>query len=679
MTGHRRSVTFTAMRPLQSAIVLLLIACAPATKPSPTPRTAPTAASAAPAAAKHDSVESERRGARAGSAGEATAGEARAPAAGGESRASSKLPPIPLATGALAPKVVYPAPEQLIQSRDSNFIFGSVGNGNAGLAIDGVPVKVYPNGSFLAYLALPRGERPAYDIVATLGADTARLTLPVRLLPPRPELSLDGPLVVDSSSVTPSGRLVLGADDLVRVSVRAPANASVRWVGAARASIPLVSALAPADSPVVAKLPATGIPARYIVDAERWAAAIPARALRDSSWLVMARGADTVRLPLAIVDSLPRSPVWAMLGADSLAPSDTDRVIKGRPVPGGTYKWLLMPGTVVQLTGWSGAFARVRLDEGLDVWVDSADTRVLPLGWSPPARVARNAQVVPDSAWVDLRIPMSSRPPFLVEEGDHSIALTLYGVTANTDIINYAFNDSLLKDVSWRQISAGRARYTLRLASEPYGYLAFWDGGSFVLRVRRPPPIDPEHPLKGLTIAVDPGHPPIGATGPTGLYEADAVLAVGEKVQEMLAKRGARVFMTRTTPAPVGLGDRPIMARRANANALVSIHLNALPDGVNPFRAQGTGAYFFHPQSEPLARSLQNGMVKSMGLPNLGVYYDNLALARTTWMPSVLCEGAFIMMPDQEAALRTSEFQAAYAAGIVEGLESYFRSLAHAR
>jgi N-acetylmuramoyl-L-alanine amidase len=280
---------------------------------------------------------------------------------------------------------------------------------------------------------------------------------------------------------------------------------------------------------------------------------------------------------------------------------------------------------------------------------------------------------------VDLRIPMSSRPPFLVEEGDHSIALTLYGVTANTDIINYAHNDSLVKDVSWRQLTAGRARYTLRLASEPYGYLAFWDGGAFVLRVRRPPSVDRDHPLKGLTISVDPGHTPIGATGPTGLYEADAVLAVGEKVREMLVKRGANVFMTRTTPAPVDLGERPVMARRANANALISIHLNALPDGVNPFRAHGTGAYFFHPQSEPLARALQNGMVKRMGLPNLGVNYDNLALARATWMPSVLCEGAFIIMPAQEAALRTEEFQAAYAKGIVDGIESYFRSMAAER
>lgn len=677
MTGRERSVSFTAMRPLQSAILLLgVIACAPAVKSSPAP--APPPSDRATAAAGDAQAEPIDAGAANGTIAP-TARPASHPVSHGSSVSSPAMPAIPLVTGALTPNVVYPSRNQLIQSRDSNFILGSVGNGKARLYIDGVPVKVHPNGSFLAYLALPPRSRPAYELVAVLGADTARLTQPIRLLPERPVLSLDGPLVVDSSSAAPSGRLVLGDDDPVRVSVRAPANARVRWTGRAGKTIELVSALAPADSPGVSGLPSTGIPARYTIDGDVFATEIASRMLRDSSHLVISRGADTVRLGLPAVDSLASGVVWAMLGADSLAPSDTDRVIKGRPIPGGTYKWLLMPGTVVRLTGWSGAFARVRLDEGLDVWVDSADTRVLPRGWAPPPRVAGNAQIVPDSGWVDLRIPMSSRPPFLVEEGDHSIALTLYGVTANTDIINYARNDSLVKDVSWRQLTAGRARYTLRLASEPYGYLAFWDGGSFVLRVRRPPAVDAEHPLEGLVIAVDPGHPPIGATGPTGLYEADAVLAVGEKVREMLVERGADVFMTRTTPAPVDLGERPVMARRANANALVSIHLNALPDGVNPFRSHGTGAYFFHAQSEPLARALQNGMVERMALPDLGVNYDNLALARATWMPSVLCEGAFIIMPATEAALRTSEFQAAYARGIVDGLESYFRSLAEQR
>ena len=36
-----------------------------------------------------------------------------------------------------------------------------------------------------------------------------------------------------------------------------------------------------------------------------------------------------------------------------------------------------------------------------------------------------------------------------------------------------------------------------------------------------------------------------------------------------------------------------------------------------------------------------------------------------TWMPSVLAEGAFLMFPDQEHALRTKEFQHLYALGVV--------------
>src|SRR5688572_6999224 len=47
------------------------------------------------------------------------------------------IPPMPLAQGPLEPKVVYPHQGSMIQSRDSNFILGSVGNGNATLTING--------------------------------------------------------------------------------------------------------------------------------------------------------------------------------------------------------------------------------------------------------------------------------------------------------------------------------------------------------------------------------------------------------------------------------------------------------------------------------------------------------------------------------------------------------------
>src|SRR5260370_1870758 len=115
--------------------------------------------------------------------------------------------------------------------------------------------------------------------------------------------------------------------------------------------------------------------------------------------------------------------------------------------------------------------------------------------------------------------------------------------------------------------------------------MGVWEGGNPVLRVRRPPVVGPGKPLRGVTIAVDPGHPPEGAQGPTGLREPEGTLAVGQRLRTILESRGAHVVMTRATPDSVPLYDRPVIARRADADAFVSIHLNAYPDGVNPLAA----------------------------------------------------------------------------------------------
>jgi N-acetylmuramoyl-L-alanine amidase len=321
----------------------------------------------------------------------------------------------------------------------------------------------------------------------------------------------------------------------------------------------------------------------------------------------------------------------------------------------------------------------VRLDASLDVWILAAEARYLEVGTSVPPRVARNARVAPADEWSDFVVPMSERAAHLVTEGDHTLSVVLYNTTSSSDVTRFVSNDSVIRMVTWEQEATDRLRFTLHLAERPFGYLAFWDDArsAFVVRVRRPPPIrDAGSPLRGLTIAVDPGHPPVGATGPTGLYEGDAVLAVGNRMRALLEQRGATVVMTRTTPEPVALAARPVMARRANVHALVSIHLNALPDGVNPFVANGTETYFLHPQAEPLARAVQRRMVARMGLRNNGVYSRTLALARPTWMPSILAEGAYIMIPEQEAALRTPGYQEAYARALVEGLEDFFREMA---
>jgi N-acetylmuramoyl-L-alanine amidase len=528
------------------------------------------------------------------------------------------------------------------------------------VTINGNFARVYPNGAFIAFLPNPPLSAPRYDLLAVVGHDTARASLPVRIQEPRTPLPTSGSLTVDTASIAPRASMLLRPDERVRLSVRAPANATawVTWPG----GIQLLSTSGAANDSIGQTLGAD----------------LAARYLREGGTLFVARSPDTLSFSLArmeTIDSL--APRWVRAGG-SLTLPDTDRLLNARPLPGGTYKWFPLSGTLLELTGRVGGFSRLRLDSQLEVWAADGDLVPSAYGASTPRRVTLNARVRNAPGYVDLVIPMSGgeRPAYFVEEEARALRLTLYATRANTDIINYAEDDTLVRSVEWKQVTDDRAEFSVYLRQPVYGYLVLWEGNSLVLRVRRAPVVDPRRPLRGLTIVVDPGHPPIGSTGPTGLYEAQAVLTVGEKLKQLLEARGATVVMTRTTMDPVDLGLRPVIARRADANAFVSIHLNAYPDGVNPFVARnGSGTYFFRMLSEPLARPVQRGLVRHMGLPNLGIYYDNLAVVRQTWMPSVLTEGAFVIIPEQEAALRTPEFQERYALGIADGLEDYFRWL----
>src|SRR5204862_204537 len=51
------------------------------------------------------------------------------------------LPAMPAVDGPLAIRVVYPRPDQVVTSRDSNFVFGSIGSGRATLRVNGAPAR----------------------------------------------------------------------------------------------------------------------------------------------------------------------------------------------------------------------------------------------------------------------------------------------------------------------------------------------------------------------------------------------------------------------------------------------------------------------------------------------------------------------------------------------------------
>ncbi len=126
----------------------------------------------------------------------------------------------------------------------------------------------------------------------------------------------------------------------------------------------------------------------------------------------------------------------------------------------------------------------------------------------------------------------------------------------------------------------------------------------------------------------------------------------------------------------MGLYERTGAAEEAEAELFVSIHNNALPDGVRPFGREGTSTYYFHPQAAGLASAVQEGMLATMRLRDLGVFWGDLAVCRMSWMPSILTEGAFMMMPRHEAALRNPGFQELYARGVADGIEAFLRDTA---
>jgi N-acetylmuramoyl-L-alanine amidase len=117
----------------------------------------------------------------------------------------------------------------------------------------------------------------------------------------------------------------------------------------------------------------------------------------------------------------------------------------------------------------------------------------------------------------------------------------------------------------------------------------------------------------------------------------------------------------------------------AATNLYVSVHNNAVPDGVDPRRRNGTSAYYHHPHSRDLARAVHRRTRQATGLADYGLTQANFAVIRPPQYPSVLVECAFMILPDQEEMLDNDAFVARTAHGIADGIADFVRERFRAR
>ena len=593
--------------------------------------------------------------------------------------------PAPVPAPALRISVVYPKATDVVQSRDSAFLFGSIGRGDASLTVNGAAVAVHPNGAWIAWVPLPDDTIAPFRLVATVRGDTQAVDVTARIVarfhPPAGRAAW-----IDTTSFAPLGVLALPPGEGVRLAVRAAPGATVRLRTPSGTVVPLVRDPLPGE-PAWGERAFGTVPAGLRVPAspDRYVGWLPAQWLcadsaggRGCAVLEVAAAADTVRAlwPLRVTLLDPARPVVVTVDDDTARTGTTDSLTPGRAVPGGTYNWFFPTGTTAVMSGRWNDQVRLQLSRSAVAWVNAADVVPLPEGTPPPGGAVGSVRLTPESGSVVLRVPLPALVPYQVTEDEHSVTLRLYGVASDVNWMQYGGTDPLVRRMSYAQPAADELTITLELAPRVWGYRVRFDGRDLLLEIRRPPALDAEHPVRGRVVVLDPGHPPLGATGPTGLREPVATLAVALKAKTLLERAGAQVLLTRTDSFPMELFPRTRFAEQHGADVLVSIHANAFPDGVNPFTNNGTSVYYFQPRSADLARALDRALIAELGLRDLGMGRGDYALARPTWMPAALTEAAFIMIPEQEALLASEDGQWKYARGVAAGIEAFLRERA---
>jgi N-acetylmuramoyl-L-alanine amidase len=224
--------------------------------------------------------------------------------------------------------------------------------------------------------------------------------------------------------------------------------------------------------------------------------------------------------------------------------------------------------------------------------------------------------------------------------------------------------------------------------------------------------------MRPLVIAIDAGHggQDPGATGQSGKREKDVTLAIArELARQINATPGLKAYLTRDTDVFIPLNRRAQLARQAKADMFVSIHADAAENrsangssvyvlslkGASSQRARWLadkenasdliGGVRLEKTSGTLASVLidltQSGQMKASedaathvlnGLSRIGrnhkphIERANFAVLRTSDMPAMLVETAFISNPDEERRLTDPSYQRQLARAVLDGVNTYF-------
>jgi len=567
--------------------------------------------------------------------------------------------------------IVYPKNNMTINA-PSTFFVGNT-DPNAALKINGKNVKIFPNGGFTQVIKLKRGENKI-ELKSSMASREKKLIYTLNV--PKFEKTISGSkLNIDLMSIKPDSNLLIKQDDEINVKFKGTTGNKATFSIGNIKDIPMIEM--PAEYTKTesifgkifntSKEPVKGIyTGTYIVQDRDNFKSLPVivKLSSDDKYITRVTNAKVTtmnNISIPIVAEIKKDNATVRTAPD-----------KSRLTP-------LLSGIKLNITGKIGDNYRFEMGDAMEGWISANDIKILPDGTPTPKNYITSIKIESKPDEVLIKVPLSDKLPFLIEElPGPKMILTLYGASAALDLFKYDLNDNFINEIKWSQPYKDTVQlYIIPSLKQLWGYDYYYEDNILILKLRKPPVIENNNPLKDKVIVIDPGHgdKEPGAIGPTRIPEKTINLYIADNLREILESKGAKVIMTRhTDDFNPNLYQRVDLANYKNAHILLSIHNNSLPDGADPYKDHGSSTYYYNSQSLPLARSIQNSLVSNLCMKNYGVFWDSLALTRPTKPLAVLVEVGFMINPEEYMLLTDQDFQKKAANSIYLGLENFFRS-----
>jgi N-acetylmuramoyl-L-alanine amidase len=367
-----------------------------------------------------------------------------------------------------------------------------------------------------------------------------------------------------------------------------------------------------------------------------------------------------------------------------------------------------------------------------------ASRRSAPAGAKPAPELVRiRFWTAPDHTRLvfDLSGPVADPVLRLIAPDEFEVFLR--GARKSPAVSTEFVGDSLVAEVIPAPSDSGLSiRIGLKQAVTPLGFvLAAQDDvpNRVVVDVPAPPNPAADQKLEAqveelkksrrFIVAIDPGHggDDPGAIGYHKLQEADITLAIAKRLKAEIDEiPGMTAFLTRTGDYFVPLRKRIDLARKVQADVLVSIHCNAsrnrdatgtevyflsltgatdeasralaesenaadLVGGVPPDTGNDLLSILFDlrqndtiRKSSEIAEFVVDALGQDSRLTTRGVKQAGFVVLKAPEIPSILVESAFITNPREASMLRDKQFQAKFAENLAEGIQRYVASITRA-